>query len=330
MDRTVDMETLILVIALLVFPIVVIFGFSGCVGDEAQITQLQEQKKDLEDKLKDEQAKVGAAVDQDKKDEAAKEAKKYHNVVKAEPNLVSHWRLSEGEVGNAVAVDSAPDMPMDGEYKNLPGISRNVPGALALVADPADKSAEFDGAQGYVEVPYHLLLNPPLDFSIEVWINPMGTPAEAQVVVGSYDLDNGKVVRGYVLETEMSPAPLVRARVGFGSDATTIEASLGDGTEHGGWRHVVLTYENVAKQLKLYVNADNGIPDKEMGGTTGPPVFFVSNSNKPLRFAAGIGGAAGAASQFFKGRIDEVSLYRAALDGAKIRTHFLAGVSLPV
>ena len=325
------MESLLLIIALVVLPIVLLFGFAGCVGDDPEtIARLEEEKKDLEEKLKDEAEKVGAAVEQDKMDAAAKEAKKYHNVVKAEPNLVCHWRLSEGETGNAVAVDRAPDMPMDGEYKNLPGVSRNVPGALALVTDPTDKSAEFDGTQGFVEVPYHLLLNPPLDFSIEAWVNPIGNATEPQVVVGSYDLDNAKVVRGFLLEVEMSPAPKVRARVGFGSDATSIEAALGDGTEHGGWRHVVLTYENVAKQLKLYVNADNGTPDAELGGTTGPPVFFVSNASKPLRIAAGLHPSQSTgATQHFKGRIDEVALYRTALDGTKVRAHFLAGTSLP-
>ncbi len=322
------METLILAIAILVLPIVIVFGFSGCVGEDPRIAELEKEKKEVEDKLKDEKDKVGKAIEQDKKDEEAKLAKKYENVVKAEPNLVSHWRLSEGE-GNAVALDSAPDDPRPGEYKNLPGIQRTVQGALALVADTNDKAAQFDGVQGYVEVPYHLMLNPPLDFSVEAWINPTGTTADPQIVVGSYDIDAAKVVRGYVIEVEMSPAPLVRARIGFGSDATAIEASLGDGTEHGGWRHIVITYDNVAKQLKLYVNSDDGAPDKEMGGTTGPPVFFVSNSSKPLRIAAGVGGAGGAASQFFKGRIDEVALYRAALDGLRVRAHFLAGTSLP-
>lgn len=325
------MESLLLIVALVVLPIVLLFGFAGCIGDDPEtISRLEEEKKGLEEKLKDEKDKVAAAVDQSLKDAAAKEAKMYHNVVKAEPNLVCHWRLSEGEAGNAVAIDSAPDLPMNGEYKNLPGVSRNVPGALALVADPADKSAEFDGTQGFVEVPYHLLLNPPLDFSIEAWVNPLGNATEPQVVLGSYELNNAIVARGFLLEVEMAPAPKVRARVGYGSDATLIDASLGDGTEHGGWRHVILTYENVTKQLKLYVNADSGTPDAVLGGTTGPPVFFVSNASKPLRIGAGLHPSQSTdATQHFKGRIDEVALYRAALDGARVRAHFLAGTSLP-
>lgn len=323
------MESLLLTIALLVLPIVVLFGFSGCVGDDPQtISDLKDENKDLKGKLDDATEKAGAAGEKAKKDDDAKEARKYQNVVGHEPNLASYWRLSEGETGNAVAIDSAPDMPMNGEYKNPPGLSRNVPGALALVHDPADKSTEFDGVQGYVEVPYHLLLNPPLDFSVEAWIQPLGSAADAQAVVGSYDLDGGKVARGFLLEVEMAPAPKVRAQVGFGSDATIIEASLGDGTEHGGWRHVVLTYENISKQLSLYVNADNGTPDAQQGGTTGAPVFFVSNTNKPLRIGAGLHPTqATNAAQHFKGRIDEVALYRTRLDGTLVRAHFLAGTT---
>jgi hypothetical protein len=205
-----------------------------------------------------------------------------------------------------------------------------VPGALALVADPADKAAEFDGAQGYVEVAYHLLLNPPLDFSVELWIKPTGNATEPQIVIGSYELDNNNVVRGYRLEVEMAPAPKLRGVIGFGNDNTTLEASLGDGTEHGGWRHIVVTYQNVTKQLRLYVNADDGAPDAEKGGTTGAPVFYVSNTGKPLRIAAGLNPTqANQAAQYYKGRIDEVALYREALDGARVRAHFLSGSSLP-
>lgn len=324
------MESLALTIALWVLPIVVLFGFAGCVGDDPEtISRLEDEKKDLETKLGDATDKADKGAQQAATDQAAKDDRKYPRVIARQPNLASYWRLSEGETGNAVAIDSAPDMPMNGEYKNTPGLSRNVQGALALVHDPADKATEFDGTQGYVEVPYHLLVNPPLDFSVEAWILPLGTAAEAQVAVGSYDLDGAKVVRGFLLEVEMAPAPKVRAQVGFGSDATAIEASLGDGSEHGGWRHVVLTYENINKQLRLYVNADNGLPDAELGGTTGAPVFFVSNASKPLRIGAGLHPTQSTnAVQHFKGRIDEVALYRACLDGAAVRAHFVAGTTL--
>jgi hypothetical protein len=317
-----------LVIALVVLPIIVVFGFSGCVGDDPErIEQLEREKKDIENKLNEEKQKAEEAAKQIEKEKADTEARKYHNVVKAELNLVSHWRLSEGETGNAVAIDSAPDMPMNGEYKNTAGVVRNVQGALALVADPNDKATEFDGAQGYVEVPYHILVNPPLDFSIEAWINPTAATADPNVVAGSYEIENGKMVRGYLVEVEMAPQPKVRARIGFGNDSTALEAGLGDGSEHGGWRHVVITYNNVAKQLRIYVNADNGNPDAELGGGASP-VFYVANASMPLRIAAGQTNA-GAVGLYFKGRIDEVALYRTPLDGASIRNHFLAGTSLP-
>src|SRR4029079_1710937 len=103
---------------------------------------------------------------------AQKAARAYEAVVIAYPHLASYWRLSGGEDGTAAAKDSAPDQPQDGEYKNAGGggVERSVPGVLSLVNEATDKAAQFDGTHGYVEVPHNVLLNPPLEFSVEAWI----------------------------------------------------------------------------------------------------------------------------------------------------------------
>ena len=76
------------------------------------------------------------------------------------------------------------------------------------------------------------------------------------------------------LEVDATP-PKVRARVGSGAMRRC--SRLASVTvEHGGWRHVVLTYDVATKQLRLYVNSDDGTPDKELGGVSLPP-----NSTSP-------------------------------------------------
>ena len=160
----------LLLVPLLLLPIVALLGFSGCVGEDP--AQIADQAKADQKKADD----AAAAADKKQQDDAlaaelAKEAaekaaKLYQNQVSANANLVSYWRLGEA-AGSTVAKDSVATAPKDGTYMNLIGITFAQPGALALGGQPGDTSAEFLGSQGYVEVPYEKLRNPPYDFTIE-------------------------------------------------------------------------------------------------------------------------------------------------------------------
>lgn len=322
-------ESFIVLIPLVVLAIISLFPILGCIGEDPDVAYArgkEEGKKEQEgvDKTQRE------AEEATKK--AQKEAQKYDKVVGAVPDLVSYWRLSEGEIDNVIAKDSAPDIPRHGEYKNVGGggVLRSVPGILSLLVDPPDKAAEFDGVKGYVEVPHDPLINPVQEFSVEAWMKPAGLSAQPQVVIGSYEVDaDGNVVTGFVLDvfTDAAGGARVRARVGNGTTSTPIEASLEGGSEHDGWRHIVVTYSVNSKELKLYVNADSGFPDAQVP----PYVFYVSNKTNPLRIAAGQieqPEPSPAPGQFFKGRIDEVALYRIPLDGGTVKNHFLRGVAI--
>jgi hypothetical protein len=296
---------------LAVLAIVLLFSFVGCTGEDPAIVAAQ---------AKDDQKKID-----DQKAQDAQKAAKYENVVAAAPGLVAYWRLSEGETGDTIAKDSVPAVPHNGQYQNAGGggVVRSVLGALTLGKDPNDKAAEFDGVRGFVEVPHDGLLNPPLDFSIEAWIRPSDSPAQPEAVVGSYEIDAaGNVVRGFVLDVLASAGGLMlRGRVGSVSASTELQAPLGDGLEHDGWRHVVLTYSATAHVMKLYVNSDNGLP-RAAPASSAPPVFYVANLSSPLRIAAGQ--ASGSTpGWFFKGRIDEVALYNVEIPGSTVKDHFL-------
>lgn len=318
-------ESLTWMTPLVVLAIVALFGFVGCVGDDA-IAQAQDEGK------KEGSAAAQAAV------QATQQAAKYQNVVLVDPNLISYWRLSEGETGTSVSPDSAPDTPKDGQYKNAGGggVSRSAPGALSIIAEPSDKAAEFDGVQGFMEVPYDGILNSPLEFSVELWVRPAGDLSVPQVVAASYEVDaSGSVLTGFVLDV-VGPDPQIRVRIGNGtpggSGFTALQATLGDGLEYDGWRHVVVTYSAVDKSLKIYVNCIDGSPRKSLTPPADPPVYFLANRSAPFRVAAGWSERTEAAptiGHFFKGRVDEVALYRAALDGSAVKNHFLRGTSLP-
>jgi hypothetical protein len=328
-------ETLIVLIPLLVLVIMLLFPFVGCVGEDPE--QAYERGKKEEAERQEEERKIEKEAEASQK-AAAEEERKYQNVVLKEADLVSYWRLSEGEVGDLTAKDSAPDLPKNGQYKNVAagGVIRGVQGVLSLVNDPLDKAAQFDGVQGYVEVPHDGLINPVLEFSVELWVKPTALSAQPQVVLGSYEVDaTGKVVRGFVIDVFTDATePRVRARVGNGTGFTPIEASLESGAEHDAWRHVVVTYSGATKVLRLYVNADNGIFDAQVPPPTQvppEPVFYVANQSSSLRIGAGqVEGPTPSPNpgQFFEGLIDEVALYRVPLDGSQVKNHFQRATAL--
>jgi hypothetical protein len=322
-------ESLMLLIPFLVLPVILLFAFAGCTGEDPELIAARDA---AEKKLADEQKQQ---ADEEKQHAADQEAAKYENIVKSESILVSFWRLDELETGSTIAKDSASVGPLDGEYKFLQGISRGQTGALALFKDPNDKAAQFKGTQGFVEVPYNGFRNPPFSFSVELWLLPEGTSTQPQVVIGSYELDPmGNVVRGFVLDVLRAPTLRIRARLGNDTDFTSLEAGLGDGSQHAGWRHVVMTYSGATKTLMLYVDADTGKADAQLPTPSAPaPVQFkaITNTAMPLRIGAGQLEVAtgspgtpppGTVGLFFEGRIDEVALYRDVLEGATIKKHF--------
>jgi len=316
-------EALHWLVPLAALAIVALFGFVGCVGDSPEVAA---------QKAREETAAKDAAAQQ-----AQQQEELYERVILRDPWLVSYWRLSEGDTGSAVAPDSN-NQGMNGSY-HLEGVARSVEGAL-FVPEHEDKAAQFDGIRGYMEVPYSQLLNPPQDFSAEFWLHPDETPTAPQAVIAAYEVDaNGVMLRGYAVDVVPPPSGVTdfqaRVRVGNGTPGSApaaLDVTLGDGLDYGGWFHVVVTYSSINKELNVYVNAIDGKPRASKGPSTGAPVYLIQNGSAPLRVGAGWSDQAAAApvvGRFFKGRVDEVALYRADLDGTAIENHFLRGTSLP-
>lgn len=304
-------ESLVLTIALLALPVIMLLAFAGCVGDDPAPSPPPLPTTPPP-------ATPPPPVTPPATPPPAKPPT-YGEVITAEPNLVSFWRLDDGvpETGDTTAKDSAPVAPKNGEYKNLPAVSRGQTGALK--SDLNNKCVEFQGTSGYVEVSFDPLRNPPLSFSVEVWLKPTPSALDPQSILSSCETGVGGVIeRGFALEILQAPTLRVRARVGNETPTPSeIEASLGDGSQHDGWRHVVMTFNGATGKLALYVNADDGKPDAEGLGT----YKALTVSSTPLRIASNLAGA------LFSGRLDEVALYRVALDGPAVRKHFLAGVT---
>jgi hypothetical protein len=331
--------SVLLLVPILLLPLVLVIGFTGCVGEDPNI-QLEKDKVAAEterDKLKDEVQKAKDEAEKDKQQQQqATQDKKYENQVGKQAGLVSFWRLGDPAGPNPQAVDSAKLSPRNGTYTNA-GVNKGVPGVLALGTQSADTSAEFLGTQGYVDVAWDDLRNPPANFTVELWIRPAGSPAATQVVYGSYELDAaGNMVRGFALEILPGTPPQIQFRLGSGGTTPTVlTASLGDGSQSDGWRFVGGTYQFTSRTASLYVDPSGGIPAKiqpdPKATPAGDPVTFVENKASPTRIGAGFQTTSGLyqAEAFFAGRIDEVALYNVCLDGQILRLHWDAALSPP-
>lgn len=312
-------EPVILLIILVLLPVVLIFATAGCVGDDPVLKRAEgvaEGKKEGHETGLAEGQKQGA------EDIAKKiaEENRYDMTISKEPMLLSYWRLNETEgAQTAVAVGPAKK---DGNYLHTAGITLQHTGALALFEDAQDKAVLFEGSQGWIEVPYHPPLNP-AELSIELWIQPKGTDAGPQVVLGSYELGpSGNIVSGYVLEVlRENPAVggtlivKIRARLGGGGEAV---ADLGPGIQRQGWRHVVLTFRRTnPTSLKLYVDATSGDPMADVDNATYVPL----TPGLPLRMGAGQS-VPGVTGLFYNGGLDEVAIYNGVLTNLQIKTHY--------
>jgi Concanavalin A-like lectin/glucanases superfamily len=224
----------------------------------------------------------------------------YSNDILGRDTAVSFWPLDE-EPGSPTAVDSKGNNP--GTY--VGGVTLGQP---SLVASDADAAAAFDGATGFVQVPFSDSLNP-ASFTVEAIAEVTGGDGNFRAVASSRDVDkNSQQTFGYIL---------------YANDQNKWEAWVGDGTV-GGWHtvpgpdvapgkhYLAMTYDGTT--LKLYVD-----PMEETSFQQDVP--YVQNAGQELRIGAGANEAE--PLYFFDGVIDDVAVYNVALEFVPdIQSHF--------
>lgn len=221
----------------------------------------------------------------------------YGAQIRAEPSLVSRWRLGD-------ASGPAHD-DVGGRDANPAGsLTRAVP-SLLVVDD--DAATGFTGA-GYLEVPFVAALNAS-PFSIEAWARVSGGSGTERSVLTSRDNSGGAPFRGWQLEA--SPGNTWQFVVG---DGTQWKVLAGPAVALGTTVHLVGTYDGTNAQLFV---------DGTVVATS--PVALMANAQRPLRIGAGA--TEGAATAEFVGVIDEVAIYDAALAPSRVAAHYALGSS---
>jgi Concanavalin A-like lectin/glucanases superfamily len=223
----------------------------------------------------------------------------YHDTLQAGHHLMAYWRLGES---TGDAVDEVNNH--NGKYLGS-GVTRGVPG---LIDGDQDKAASFDGANGYVEVPFNPDLNPAPYFSVEAWVKLTGRHNTFRSIVTSRDVAGGKRF-GFMLYAGDNEH--WQAWVGAGNAWRSV---LGETVRYNERQHVMMTYDGT---LRLYVDYIDNTTDTKFKLVTP----YLPNASKPLRIGAGATELA-TPQFYFPGVIDEVSVHDFPYDKNEVAMHY--------
>jgi len=182
----------------------------------------------------------------------------------------------------------------------LPGVLRGqipTPTVIPGSCEVSTGSLSYDGLDDYVNVPNSLALNPSSAITMEGWFKPLSTN-NARVMGKHYPY------AGYAFS--INPDAFT-----FGIENTasnTGQVSSATTPVIGEWFHLAGTFDGSV--LKLYINGtfEASTDLSSAIGTTGNP-FTIGNYYTWSSLPPG---------QYFKGLIDDVSIYNVALDAAQI------------
>jgi hypothetical protein len=271
----------------------------------------------------------------------------YQNTVTGTGGLVACWPLDEtsGTTAHDIGPNHfnatytvGPDVPT----YNAAEMSDAAPGTFTLnqpnivsgdtsgnSATTANPCTAFNG--GYVRVPWTDVLGP-ANFTIEAWVVPNWTLADAQsnpssrVVVAS---SSSGAFQGFALYA--STANLWSASVGNGSQNVIATTGNNQTIVQGSLYFLVVTFDG--STLTLWVNPAD---------TTQPPSGKATTASKlvpvpsPIPLYIGMG-APDLDSQApspttrlwpFNGRVQDVAIYSSVLDGKTIETHYANGQAI--
>ncbi len=209
-------------------------------------------------------------------------------------NLMGWWRLNETNPASLVASNSAPLSPDGVSYG---GTVFGQGGARPWTY----YSVQFDGSDGKIDVPYWVALNPPV-FTVALWANVMGGSGTYRSPLTSRQ---SQPQAGYMFYAAVND--LWQFRIGNGSAWNVLNAGP---VVTNTWIHLAATYDGTT--ACFYTNGS-------LAATA--TTAFQPNNTFPLRIGAGATESAG--GYWFPGLVDDVRVYRVALDAPHVWALFV-------
>jgi hypothetical protein len=245
--------------------------------------------------------------------------------------LVAHWTLDDG--AGATAADLAGGF--DGTLQGNPVWEANgkVDGALV-----------FDGVDDYIQTTLMDRVHTAENFTIAAWFKTNVTAEGQQHILWMGDLAGNGWGEQQELHIGINHFGFSNKVVGyFGSGTDTDGFSINivskeDFTDTSSWHHLALAIKNASGPIvtgKLFLDGKwvepfvdgfettEGVPFPTIDSTENPP--DRTGWNTALRI-----GCPGAASRYFNGMIDDVTIWDQALEQDNIQGLMTGGPSTPV
>jgi len=217
----------------------------------------------------------------------------------AEPQDMTHWWRADNH-----AVD----------WRGAAAASLSA--TVAYTAGRVGQAFSFDADADLITVPHRAAMNlSPSGFSVELWVNAGTSQPNASWAI----VDKS---HGFTDSTGWAIAGGTDGRVGFAAgqggsgSGNFVGVSSTASILDGGWHHVATTWDGA--MLRLYLD---GVLDASV------PMTAAVNNSRPLRFGHASGSGNVTPTRFFRGAVDEISLYRRALSAAEISVVHAAGSS---
>jgi len=209
-----------------------------------------------------------------------------------QPDMVAWWKFDEGL--GTIAKDT---------WWN--GLDGTIYGAT-WDEGIKGKALSFDGSTGYISVPDNNFLNPTF-ITITAWVYPTAYQYCANVVTKRYPAQY--ILRFYSYEGRIQGYVYAGGAWRACTTATNFVAPLNQ------WSYLVFTYDD-KKGGEVYVNGKLGCSFNYAG--------TISTGNSTVRIGSYYTGAT--ASERFKGMIDDVQIYSAALPLTMIQQLYAEGL----
>jgi hypothetical protein len=174
------------------------------------------------------------------------------------------------------------------------GNNGTISGATRTTSGRFGRALTFDGFNDWVTVAHDAAMNPGAAFTLEAWVNP--TSISGSRLVAGKERTSGLAYGLYSRGGLSTPM----ARLFTSSDQTSSGPSQ---LPRNAWSHLAMT--RGASTMRLYVNGVE-VASRSVGST-------LASSTGPFR----IGGTT-TASNWFRGRIDEIRFYDRQLSAAQI------------
>jgi prepilin-type N-terminal cleavage/methylation domain-containing protein len=209
-------------------------------------------------------------------------------------NRVSEWRFDESS--GTTTIDSLGIA----SGTLLGGVSRKSSSDCV-----SDGCLQFDGVNGYVDTGINTNLRPVVNMTIEAWVHPSDTQNTYSDIAGGHQ-NYGWVIQQNGSNTNQYYFAYWNGTGWAGGSALTTLAS-------NTWNHLVVVKNSAG--VNQYLNG-------KIVSSFSPAPDIVYGASFSMLIGNGYTGT----SRCFRGRIDDVRLYDAALTASRVKENYLAGL----